>query len=101
MRFMTALFRRSCIGFVFFWSVAQTLGFSLQGPLAVWQTHRLGYDINNPPFGGPMSIGEEYRWDVPLVYYAFSSEFLNYFGQRGVEEVEKAIKILNDLPPMS
>jgi hypothetical protein len=46
-----------------------------------------------------MNLGEEYRWNVPVVYYGFTPEFLNYFGQRGVDEVEKAVKFLNDLPP--
>jgi beta-lactamase regulating signal transducer with metallopeptidase domain len=27
--------------------------------------------------------------------------FLDYFGERGVEEIDKALKVLNDLPPMS
>lgn len=79
--------------------VSRSLAFTLVGPLAPWQTPRLGYNVNPVFAGGPMSLAEEYRWNVPVAYYAFTPEFLNYFGQRGVEEVEKAIKILNDLPP--
>jgi hypothetical protein len=45
-----------------------------------------------------MNLGEEYRWNVPTLYYSFSADFLTYFGQRGVDEIEKAIKVLNDLP---
>src|SRR5438128_1898319 len=82
--------------------------FSLLGPYAidangaVWQVLRIGY--NEPPdIGGPMNAtaGEEYRWNTPNVFYAYDAPFLNFFGTRGMEQVEKAIKILNDLPPAS
>jgi len=75
--------------------------FTLAGPLAPWQTTQLGYALNNTSFGGPVSIGEEYRWNVPVVYYSYSPDFLSYFGQTGVNEVEKAVKFLNDLPSLS
>ncbi|MDB6123679.1 MAG: hypothetical protein JWQ71_2672 [Pedosphaera sp.] len=54
------------------------------------------YDI-----GGPMVLGEEYRWNVPVVTYGFDQSFLDYFGQPGVDAVEQAIQIINDLPPAS
>jgi hypothetical protein len=98
---MSALSRKLCLGCVLLWSVTQSFGFTMQGVLAPWQTPRLGYDLNAALFGGPMNLGEEYRWNVPVVYYAFTPEFLNYFGQKGVDEVEKAIKFMNDLPPVS
>jgi hypothetical protein len=66
-----------------------------------WQTLRLGYQGVDGQIGGPMNLGEEYRWNAPLIYYAVDSGFLNYFGERGREEIDKAIKVLNDLPPMS
>jgi hypothetical protein len=47
-----------------------------------------------------MNLGDEYRWNVPTIYYGYSSEFQNYFGERGIQEVEKAIAILNALPSM-
>ena len=75
--------------------------FTLLGHLATWQTTRLGYDDNSAIIGGPVSLGEEYRWNVPVVYYGFTPEFLTYFGQHGADEVEKAVKFLNDLPPAS
>jgi hypothetical protein len=82
----------------FLFGAQQARAFSLLGPLAPWQTERLGYELNMPLFGGPVSIGEEYRWNVPVVYYAFTPEFLSYFGQTGVTEIEKAIRFLNNLP---
>ena len=81
--------------------------FSLLGPYAiaggnVWQVERIGYNLPGDT-GGPMSAaaGEEYRWNTPHIFYAYDASFLNFFGSRGVEEVEKAIKILNDLPSAS
>src|SRR2546422_6383794 len=84
-------------------------GFSLLGPDAFWMDNRLGYRLNTPVLpaggggsgvGGPMNLGEEYRWNIPTVTYGFTAAFLNYFGQRGVTEIEKAINIINDLPSM-
>ena len=51
--------------------------------------------------GGPMDIGDGYRWNVPVVTYGFDQSFLDYFGTNGVAAVEGAIQILNDLPPAS
>ena len=45
--------------------------------------------------------GAEYRWNVPVLTYAFDASFLDYFGSNGVWAVEQAIQILNDLPPAS
>lgn len=79
--------------------VPRARAFALLGALDTWMTEEIGYNLADP--GGPMNLGEEYRWNMPIVTYGFDESFLNYFGQRGVEEVEKAIKILNDLPPVS
>ena len=48
-----------------------------------------------------MAINEEYRWNVPVVTYAFDQSFLEYFGSNGVAAVEQAIGVINDLPPAS
>ncbi|PYK97697.1 MAG: hypothetical protein DME19_15400 [Verrucomicrobia bacterium] len=78
--------------------IAQTAGaFSLIGLRPDWQTDRRGYSGDF----GPMNIGEEYRWNVPTVYYGFDNSFLEYFGAKGVEEMDKAFQILNSLPSMS
>ncbi|MBI5800882.1 MAG: hypothetical protein HZA92_09205 [Verrucomicrobia bacterium] len=63
-------------------------------------TQELGYQL---PWqlGGPMNIGEGYRWNVPCVTYGFDSAFLNYFGTNGVAAVEEAVAQLNALPPAS
>jgi hypothetical protein len=72
--------------------------FSLRGPAAAWMTTRLGYDVGNNPLTGPMNLGEEYRWNVNVVYWAVTPDFLNYYGERGAAELEKAMEILNAVP---
>lgn len=48
-----------------------------------------------------MEIGQGYRWNVPVVTYAFDQSIIDYFGSNGVAAVEQAIAILNELPPAS
>ena len=43
-----------------------------------------------------MVLGEEYRWNVPVLTYAFDQSFLDYFGSNGVAAVEKAFQIPMD-----
>ena len=74
--------------------------FALLGPYADWMVATNGYD-HGYDIGGPMDINEEYRWDVPVVTYAFDQSFVDYFGSNGVAAVESAIQILNDLPRSS
>lgn len=75
--------------------------FSLIGEIPAWFTDQTGQFPNGVDIYGPVNLGEEYRWNVPTLHYAFDESFINYFGQKGVEEVEKAIAILNSLPRMS
>lgn len=60
----------------------------------------LGYNLPGDS-GGPMLPSEAYRWNVPVVTYAFDNTFLEYFGTNGVAAVEEAFAILNALPPAS
>lgn len=77
-----------------------SFAYSLLGPYADWmdiqKCYRLPGDI-----GGPMNLGEGYRWNVPVITYGFDRSFLDYFGSNGVAAVEGAIGILNALPPAS
>jgi hypothetical protein len=79
----------------------QVRAFSLIGEIPAWFTDQTGLFPNGADIYGPVNLGEEYRWNVPVLHYAFDESFLNYFGQQGVDEVEKAIQIINDLPRMS
>jgi hypothetical protein len=71
--------------------------FSLGGPPAAWMTADMGYDA----VVGPMTPGEGYRFNAPVVVYGFDQSFIEFFGAEGVAAVESAMKILNDLPAAS
>lgn len=81
-------------------SVSSSHAFSLLGPYESWMTPTNGFQLVGD-IGGPMNLGAEYRWNVPVVTYGFDQSFLDYFGTNGVAAVEGAIQILNDLPPAS
>lgn len=75
-----------------------THAFSLLGPYESWM--QTSNSFRQPAdIGGPMNVGEEYRWNVPVLTYAFDESFLSYFGSNGVYAVEQAFQILNALPP--
>lgn len=74
--------------------------FALLGPYADWMAETNDYHQDGD-IGGPMNLGEEYRWNVPVITYAFDDSFVNYFGTNGVAAVEGAIQILNELPEAS
>ena len=86
------LIRRTLFLALMLGALCQAHGFSLLGPLpshptaaptapADWQVGAIGYDLTGD-IGGPMNLGEEYRWNTPHVTYAFDQSFLIYFGQR-------------------
>ena len=105
--------RLLCIGLLL--GFAGSAGaFSLLGPFKIganfpeaWQgapfdgrPQGLGYSLAGD-IGGPMLPFEGYRWNVPVLTYAFDFTFLQYFGPQGVSAVEEAFAILNALPPSS
>ena len=88
-------------------------GFALLGPTAnggdSWQTPVIGYSLayvdngypGGPVFlgdiGGPKNIGEEYRRNVSVLYYAYNANFLGFFGSNGVAAADSAFGIMNSL----
>lgn len=81
-------------------SAFQARAFSLLGPYESWMTQTNGF-LRLGDIGGPKNLGEEYRWNTPVLTYAFDPSFLNFFGSNGVAAVESAIQILDNLPPAS
>jgi hypothetical protein len=75
--------------------------FSLLGPLDTWQVQRIGYNPYNTDIGGPMNLGEEYRWNVRTIYYAFDPSYIEYFGPKGVAAVDQAFAVFNALTNVS
>ena len=98
---MFRFLRQTLLALAFTGALHSASGFSLLGPFDTWQVPGLAYNPRNFDIGGPMNIGEEYRWNIRTITYGFDESFLNYFGQRGVEEINKAVAIINKLPPVS
>jgi hypothetical protein len=71
--------------------------FALLGPRDTWQVNALGYDPqgDNGDIGGPKNLGEEWRWNVPVITYAFDESFINYFGTNGIKAVNEAMFLFN------
>lgn len=75
-------------------------GFALNGPPdARYQVAALNYDAGDGL--APQLLGEEYRWNVPILTYGFDSAFINYFGTNGIRAIEAAFRQMNDLPAIS
>jgi hypothetical protein len=81
-------------------TVHSASAFSLLGLPHAWQTERIGYMLPGD-LGAPMELGQGYRWNFWPMTYGFDKSFKDYFGQRGCDEVRKAMKMLNDLPAFS
>ena len=70
-----------------------------------WQITDIGYNPLTfgaaPPFfleglqTGPKNLGEEYRRNTVVMYYAADATFLDYFGSNGIVAVDQAFGILN------
>lgn len=103
------------MGVVLFGTSLNGSAFALLGPLKnrtnnaadPWQgkpyaglPRGLGYELPGA-IGGPMFLNEAYRWNVPVIYYGFDQAFVDYFGEPGIEAVESAFAMLNELPPAS
>ena len=83
-----------------FWGSPRVQGFALNGPPdASYQVAALNYDAGDGL--APQVLGEEYRWNVPILTYGFDSAFINYFGTNGIRAIEGAFRQMNDLPAVS
>ena len=96
-------------------SARRVWGFSLLGPLPPdpggepWQVvtigYNLGYEEHRLPgepewlgdIGGPHNLGEGYRRNVPILYYAYDQSFDqgDFFGLQGPAAIDGAFNILN------
>src|SRR6266853_306414 len=76
------------------------MSFSLLGPFKAYQVQGIGYALPGD-IGGPMTLGEGYRWNLPTITYAYDQSFIEYFGTNGMAAIDATVKILNDLPPFS
>jgi len=69
--------------------------FSLLGPKVIWETADLGYSIDFSE--SPQNLGEGYRWNVPVLYYAYDQTYLDYFGSNGVRQADLGVGMLNSV----
>ena len=61
-----------------------------------WQAVNIGYGSPTVNYNvAPKNLGEGYRRNIPVVYYAYSAEFLDYFGTAGETNVDAAFGLLN------
>lgn len=97
---MFQLIKKSVVPLIILSGIQYSSAFSLVGPFDTWQVVEIGYQLPGDK-GGPMALGEEYRINTPQVTYSFDESFINFFGARGIQEIEKAMAMLNDLPPVS
>jgi hypothetical protein len=76
-------------------------GFALLGPInEAYQVQTIGYQLPGD-IGAPKNLGEEYRRNMPTLYYSYDAAFLDYFGSNGVAAVDSAIAILNSVTNVS
>lgn len=75
-----------------------TFGFTPIGPFSSWMQPQIGFQTHGE-IGGPMELGQEYRWNIPEITYGFDQSFLDFFGERGVLAVENAVRTLNQSWP--
>lgn len=75
--------------------------FALEGPIAngpdAYQTLEIGYDIPGLDLSAVKSIGQEFRRNTPIMYYAADYNFLQYFGAQGLTALDQAFAIYNEI----
>ena len=70
-------------------------GIAAAGQGDAWQQPVIGYGLGGD-LNAPKNLGEEYRRNVPVMYYACNANFLDFFGSNGVSAVDSAFAILNN-----
>ncbi len=106
---MSKLLSQSLVTVAALGGAATLQAFSLLGPFETWQVAGIGYNPTGPVYdwssqgdvGAPKLIGGEFRVAEPIFTYGFDATFLDYFGAEGVQAVEAAMKIFNDIPAVS
>src|SRR5437899_1519277 len=82
-------------------AVETSRGFSLLGPInEPYQVPTIGYNLPGD-IGAPKNLGEEYRRNTPVMYYAADDTFWNYFGSNGVAAIDAACAVFNNLSNVS
>lgn len=96
---MLRLFKNS------WWILCLALGVQSASAFSMWGL-REPYQIGSLSYIGdfsftPKNLGEEFRWNMPTLYYTYDQAFYDYFGSNGVYAVDSAVAILNALTNVS
>ncbi len=87
-----------CIAVLVLLALPSARAFSLGGPVGNggdrWQLQNIGYGAPTAVVA-PKNIGEGYRRNLPVMYYAYTPAFLDYFGSAGETNIDLAFSILN------
>jgi len=91
------------VGLLLFANVRQAGAFSIIGPLEPWMSSPNGF--NPLPYDGlpegPKQIGDEFRRNTPVMYWACDETFLDYFGSNGLYAVQQAFSAFNSVGKLS
>ncbi len=92
--------KRLLLAFLFLlglWAAPETEAFVLVGPMEASELGSGGIDFNyTDDLGGPKDLKTFFRWNIPLLTYAFDASFMQYFGLEGREAVKEAFTSVND-----
>jgi hypothetical protein len=97
---MLHMFKRICWAILFVVAAQAASAFSLLGPYDIWQTDTIGYNLPGD-IGAPMSQNNEFRWNQPVIYYAYDERFTEYFHDNGKFAIDQAIAMINNLTNLS
>jgi hypothetical protein len=91
------------VGLTLFATVRQAGAFSTFGPLESWMSSPNGFNPLNfdPNSEGPKQIGDEFRRNTPVMYWACDETFLDYFGSNGLYAVQQAFSAFNTVGKLS
>ena len=79
------------------WGPQNARAFVLVGPMNATELASGGIDFNyTDDLGGPKDLKTFFRWNIPLLTYAFDASFMQYFGLEGREAVKEAFTAVND-----
>ncbi|HEX5218917.1 MAG TPA: Ig domain-containing protein [Verrucomicrobiae bacterium] len=81
--------------------VPMVAGFALLGPVnEAFQIPTIAYDLPGD-IGAPKNLAEEYRWTKPVLYYSCDDNFGQYFGGLGIDAIDSAFAVYNQLTNVS
>ena len=73
------------------------IGPMVQPPAQPNELESSGVDFNyTDDLGGPKDLKRFFRWNIPVLTYAFDASFMQYFGLEGRDAVKEAFTVIND-----